>query len=282
LDNYQEWIMLSNIKSGVAVLAVFALTVVHASASPFIVQDSYTATTGTSLSTHTPDVNLPGGSYINGNSPFVIGTIAANTATVGNDGAWGISLASSGTYVKPTRLSISADLNLGNMTGTTEPTPVVGTTSFPRGIALSFFSNADTILNERRNPLGVVYNDKGNLLLVVPNYPGGFSQTLAVVSTYQPGNVPIPTSGTHNLYYEINTASGAISNVAFDGFAINFGVATTQFTDANTFYAGNYAGSGDGNNFGSLDNFTVNFLPEPASCGVIAIAAMSLGLRRRR
>ncbi len=197
-------------------------------------------------------------------------------------------LASAGSYVKPTEFTISADLNLNGMVP--DPSEVVsaGQTGIIRGITLGFFDNASTgtnLFNERRSPLGVTYNDAGHLMLVVPNLPLGASTILASVSTFGPGNTPIPTTGTHNLSYLVDTTTQSISNVTFDGVAVNFGVPVTQFTDAATAYAGSYAASGLGNTFGTLDNFTITAVPEPSTfilCGLGAVGLLVAGRRRRK
>ena len=50
--------------------------------------------------------------------------------------------------------------------------------------------------------------------------------------------------------------------MTFDGFPISFGIAGNGlFTDANTVLAGQYARSGSGNTFGTLDDFTVASFP---------------------
>ena len=56
--------------------------------------------------------------------------------------ATALSIASAGGYTKPTRLTISADLNLDKMVGSTDPHDATAgaTHVIPRGITLGFFN----------------------------------------------------------------------------------------------------------------------------------------------
>ena len=118
--------------------------------------------------------------------------------------------------------------------------------------------NSGSLTTVRRAPYGVTYHDTGKLLLVVADpVDGGAVNVLAAASTYGLVYRSIPTTGTHHLSFSVDTSTGSISDVTFDGYAINFGVKTTQFTDANTNVAGQYAGSGTGNTFGQMNNFMI-------------------------
>ena len=269
-----------------AVCAMGLLSVPAADATTVtLVQDTFN-TGPTTVNGRTPDaVDLPGSNWISSQS------ISGNQLIVGGDGATVLSIASAGAYTKPTVLTISADLNLNGMTGAASLAAegdTAGTNgTIIRGITLGFFDPATIptggFFGERRGPFGVTYNDLGYLLLVrgdatAANLNG---DVLAQVSTYGPSNTPIPLTGSHHLSYTVDTTTGSISGVTFDGFLIDFGVSTAGlFTDARTNYAGNYAASGAGNTFGFLDNFTIT-TPEPASLSLLAAGGMLL-LRRRR
>lgn len=271
--------MLRNITILISALLASAVGTAQTSAA-IILLDTFTDN-GTPLLSHTPDTNLPGSAYQGGNYASNIGATASNTASIGSDGAFAISLASSGGYTKPTLFTISADLNLQGQTGTAgvNDTVTPGQTGFLGGIALGFFNNSD-LLAQRRSPLGVVYNDTGRLLLVEPS--GAQAKVIAAVSTYN-GSTPIPVSGTHNLSYDVNTTTGLISNVTFDGFAITFGAATAvPFNDANTYLAGTYSRAGNSaGTLGTLDNFTISAIPEPTTVALLAIGVACLARRRR-
>ena len=268
-----------NMLAAVGVIALLLSPAVHAS-TVTLVQDTFNSPDGSPMAGRTPDtVDAPGSTWVLGNG---INTISGNAEVVGNDGAAAVSIASAGLYTKPTNFTISAQLNVQNMTPGAGDQGSVGGVIFARGITLGFFdpTGVQTLTDVRRSPLGVLYNDSGYLELVAPD--GGIVQVLAMVSTSDPSNDPIPTTGFHTLSYNVDTTTGNIAHVTFDGFPINFGAAESSglFTDAATTYAGNYAGSGSGDTFGSLDNFTI-ITPEPASLGLLAAGGLVLLWRRR-
>ncbi len=247
-----------------------------------IIQDTYTGFANNGIAAHTPDVNLPGHAYLQGNAEteYGLGTnggtidpVSAGVALSGSDGTFAISLASAGSYTKPTDFTISAALNLNGMTPGGNDIDTVGQQGYLGGILLGFFQSAATnasLLAERESGYGVLYGDKGDLLLIAPGSP---SQVLGKISG-------VPTTGTHNLSYEVNTTTGNVSNVLFDGSPVSFGVSTNLFTDANTFMAGAYGrDAGPGNVFGFLDNLTITSVtpvPEPGTISLFALSAAAL------
>ena len=261
------------------------------SAPVIIVHDTFTAVNETSLSSHAPDTNLTGGTYVNGNSPFKIGGTAnagtvspvSNVAVVGNDGSWAISLASAGPYTKPSYFTIFADLDLNGMVSDPGSPDAPTEAGIIRGITLGFFTDASTgtnLFNQRRAIAGVTYHDSGKLLLVVPDIANNQSTVIDAVSTDSLAN-PILTTGTHRLSYDVNTMTGDVSNVLWDGVLVNLNVPTTVFTDAATAYAGHYAASGLGNTWGTLDNFTVQ-TPEPSSLCLMLVGFAAFYAQARK
>jgi hypothetical protein len=256
-------------------------TAAHVNAST-IISDSFS--TGTSILGRTPDVDLPGSTYVNHSSP---NSISGGAALVGNNGEWDISLTSNGGYIKPTDFTVSAVLNLNGQTGHSGSSDItsVGAQGIPGGIVLGFVSIGAHNGTEFPNMLGVDYNDAGGgLLLIQPTGPS-FTQEKVLAAVTTIGGNPIPLSGNHTLSYEVNTTTGNIFNVTFDNTSISFGAAGNGlFTDAATNYVGNYSRSGDGNVFGTLDDFLIATapVPEPSSLLLLGLGATACIVRMAR
>ena len=98
------------------------------------------------------------------------------------------------------------------------------------------------------------------------------------------GPTGFSSTGTYNLSYVVNTATGSISDLVFNGSSIAVS-ATTIFTDAATTYAGFYQRpNGTQTTPGFADNFTLAAVPEPATLWLASAGLVGLGLavRRRR
>src|SRR5262249_20243672 len=144
--------------------AFFTLMTASYSSAAVIIHDTYTDLANTALTSHSPDVNLTGNSYLTANGSWAIGAIAPNTASAGGDSAFGLGLASAGGYTKPTDFTISADLNLVNMVGSAGEDNTVGhSPGFVRGITLGFYATVPSVgASNWRGIAGVTYNDNGN------------------------------------------------------------------------------------------------------------------------
>jgi len=266
--------MLSLVVAGLVVAAVS----VSAAPGDVIVRDNFTGT-GTApttgkipadLNNRPPDTtNLPGGNWVAGTGWS--NGIYNNYAWANADVQVRKSIASAGSYTKPQRITISADVNLGWTSATVRGPGVSGTTNaaYARGVALGFF-DVDRFT-------GAVVNASGTLKFLNHSYwhAPDFITTLAWA-----GEEPFDPSAWYNLTYTIDTSTGGIMDLEFDGVAYN--VSTTAFTNAYTNLAGFYVNSDTGNTYGYVDNFQVmEMIPEPSTLACVAAAGL-LALRRRR
>jgi hypothetical protein len=171
------------------------------------------------LTTDLPNANWTWGAGWNWGSPYVPATWDSGAQNIANlaeeKTALGVSLATSGSYTKPTHLRISADLQVD--------------ATRANGGGLGFWSampartdTADSLIGFT----GLNLRANGDLQL--------YANGAAVGSPVATGAL---TSGTfYTLSYNIDTASGAISNVVFNGTARTF--SSSAFTNAATTFAG--------------------------------------------
>jgi hypothetical protein len=235
-----------------------------------IISDTFTGgTNGDSLSAHTPDTNLPGGSWLNPSiNPAVPEfTLASGTASGNPQRSSAISILSNGGYVKPTQFTISADLSPNNMS-------VSDPASGGRGIALGFFSATGTNSFSQNLFTGLVLDANGRLGLVQdPNSSGffGAGSTLGTTVAYA-GGVFSATS-FYTLSYTVDTTTGTISGISLSGSTADYSslAANTLFTNAATSYAGFYESATTFAQAG-VDNFQVSTIPEPSTWALLALA----------
>jgi len=251
-------------------------------ASVVIVSDSFTGgADGASIVGRTPDVaNLPGNTWVKMGGRDVTALFTTTSAGFGDptpgvagnhQNNAGILIASAGSYVKPPILTISADI---------APRSTVGPAADGRGIGLGFFTQTGGQFSQNYFT-GLVLDASGNLNLVSDPNGTGFFASGATLGT------PIAFDGTwdanqlRRLSFEVNTTTGAISNISLAGSSATYAFTTTLFTNAATTYAGAYTSSDSLSTFAAMDNFSVVGIPEPGAALLGSLGVLLL-LRRRR
>ena len=195
--------------------------------------------------------NLPGGKWVwgagwNWGEPYVPANWDGPPQNVANlaeeKTALGVTIASTGTYVKPVMIHISADLALaGNPEGG-------GSNS---GGGLGFWS----VMPPRDDDESSTNHFTGlNLML---------NGDIQVFEDGAEAGKPVPTFAItpgklYNLAYDVNTAMGAVSNVFLDGKPVA-GVTGHKFKDTATNFAGVLSRQGAGVRV-SMNNFMVSSL----------------------
>ncbi|MFC3797963.1 sugar-binding protein [Cohnella sp. GCM10012308] len=204
-----------------------------------LISDTFGGSNGSTLAGRSPDAaNLPGGTWTllnfpsNGNFSAFVNTGSGAPAPQaqmnagGNaKGAIAIPLGSAGTYAKPARLRIEADLSF----------PVKAYEHVGLGFyaALPSWSGGD-IVETSFTGLSID-NRTGAITLKVNGQSVGSS--IAYTGAWN------PESGFLHLAYTVNTASGAISDVTFTGSTSDYSFATAGFTNNATAYAAALIGS---------------------------------------
>ena len=260
--------------SAVASLFVAVLGVAGMVQGGVIISDTFTGTNGTLVTAHTPDTNLPGGSWAQPDYDWGYNSISGNTMLMNTSGSERISVASSGSYTKPTALSISADLKLGT---------VDDGTYVARGLGLGFWqTNTSTSYSAFRGlfltPIGSVTDADG-----IENNGG---QGYATVAWSGVGGAAFDPNSFYTLSYDVDTATGRVTRVSLSGSNADFSsivaVANNIFTYAQTTYAGLIVSANNGGKVGYADNFVVSTVPEPATIGLIGLGSVGVLSRRRR
>lgn len=235
-----------------------------------IIGDSFdTSHTGT-IDGRTPDLaDLPGGTWTVSTNYFYTNYGSVDNALWvwrpgdNTGGAATISLASSGAYVKPTQLSVSADLNFYGVAGGTG------------GLILGFYASpvtSGTAFDPVTGLTGFRITQTGTLILYEN---GSAASTLA----YPAGSFTADANTFYTLSYNIDTTTGSLSDVTFAGQTYAF--TSTAFTDAATAYAGVGLRWTGRDTQGYVDNFAINSIPEPAAIALFAIGGLMIATRRR-
>jgi hypothetical protein len=161
--------------------------------------------------------------------------IQTNAAELNADVGVNVSVASTGSYAKPSNLTISANLN---------PQVTTGTQGF-RGVGLGYFSAAGGG-NGFTSFTGLALNPNGNLTLI-ENAASGASVAYSGSWT---------ANQMHPVSYTIDARSGSVSNVLLDGQSKSF--TTTAFTNAATTRAGFFVSAAVGGQKGLVDDFLLS------------------------
>jgi hypothetical protein len=220
-------------------------------------------------------VNLPGGLWQTpGGNPDDTLLIGSNHQSVfpsealhlQHSAGAAVSLASSGAYTKPTQLQISVDVGGFGTDGYGDSRTYLG--FFP----VAYESrNANPV-----NPFGPVTTHFTGLSLNLDGSVALYQDGVVVGGPIAYGGTFVPAAVTH-LSYEVNTATGALSNISVQGSSSDYSFVTTAFTDAATAYAG-LGMNGYG---GFADNFSVSSVPEPAMMGLGGLLGGLFMVRRR-
>jgi hypothetical protein len=204
-----------------------------------LVTDTFTAANGTQLVGRAPaDANVPGDVYARTGAAGWSTLVQGNAAELNADVGVSVSIASTASYTKPLTLTISGSLN---------PQAITGTQGF-RGVGLGYYP-APGGGNGFTGFTGLALNPNGNLTLMENGTPGA---SVAYVGTWTANQM-------HLLSYNVDTRSGAISNVVLDGQSKSY--TTTAFNTAATTRAGFYASAAVGGVKGLVDNFAVSAGP---------------------
>ncbi len=218
------------------------------------------------MAARTPATDLPGGRWIyesgDGDYEAFVQGSSANSANPDMAifhfaASTGISIASQGTYVKPSNLTISADLKFGDSTC--------------QYVLLGFYSGLNSrSFNPAGSFTGLKLNVDGSLSLV----QNGIVGTAVAWS----GSAFSPTT-FRNLSYAVNTSTGAISNVVLAGSGSSYSFKSTAFTDGATSYAGI---GGAGSQYGSVmvDNFAVSGISSSSVMQTASSASMATSAQK--
>lgn len=220
-----------------------------------LISDLFSGSNGSAIAGRTPDTsNLPGGTWSlasfpsNGNFSASVNNVQGNPApqaqitAAGNArGAIAIPLGSSGTYLKPARMRIEADLSF----------PVKATEHVGLGFYASLPSQSSGEVVETYFTGLSIDNRTGAITLKVNGQSVG--SEIAYTGTWD------PESGFLHLAYTVDTSNGAISDVTFTGSTSNYSFTTTGFTENATAYAAALIGSTFARDHRVyLDNFKVS------------------------
>lgn len=226
-------------------------------------------------------VNQPGGTYVQATGWYFnqisFPSFESDAGTSANNGTGiALSLASSGTYTKPTAFSVSIEVNIAT------PSPITNTPFAVFGFysALEVSTNPPTYLDSRSNFTGVLLASDGSLSLYDNGTPVGGSTVAYAGGTFTPGSF-------YTLSYSVDTATGGISGVSLEGSTADYSAlmaSGTPFSDANTAYLG-FGQGVDNDPFKGgtrFINLSVEAIPEPASIALIVTAAFGLLVVSRR
>lgn len=262
----------------VATLLTLTASIASGAGGIVIISDGFSGNNAQSTQGRIPDTtDLPGTTWSTASQApgpglpqssinTVTGVPAPSADTGFNDSTF-ISIASTGGYTKPLQLNESISLRMNG---------VAADTAALRGIGLGFFSSAPANFAESGVGFtGLLVQPNGTLRLIVGGAP-----TAASVAPF----AGFSTSTYYGLSFTVNTTTGSITSVLFNGndnsATFSGAVSAGAFTPAVTNLAGYYASSAQFTT-GSVDNFLVA-TPEPGSAALLGLGTLGLLARRRR
>ncbi|NQT51037.1 PEP-CTERM sorting domain-containing protein [bacterium] len=239
---------------GAALVALLALGMLFGTmgvsrATVILYSDTFTAPNGTLLVGRTPEVNaaVAGATYDQHNAAWEK-DIQSNQARIGADTGVSLPLGSSGSYVKPTKIRISATLNTGTLNGSTTPS----NTGNQRGVGLGFYASTGSPATET-DFRGLLLGTDGRLIVARDDVPG--ADRAGFVAQIATG---LSTAVPHTVSYEIDTVTGDVSRIILDG-VLQADMATTIF-NSSTDRAGFFGSANSGGTTGRVDDLVVDVI----------------------
>jgi hypothetical protein len=268
-----------------ALLAVYATQ----SEAAVIVSDSFSsngATQDSTIAGRTPNLaNQPGTTWENvtGGSAYYevntgsLGNPVPSAATPAQSGV-GVNISSNGGYVKPSLLTLEADLLVNQTTGSA---------SSGRGVQLGYFQQINANAYSNNGFTGFIFDSLGALSFIADyNTTKSFPPTVVSSSVAFGGS--FDQFSFYHLAFSIDTTSGNVTSLTLSGSTADYSslvaAATGYFTDSHTTYMGFGASSENSATFGYVDNVQLSTVPEPSTYFLCLVSAgiVVLQVRRRR
>ena len=224
----------------------------------------------------TPDTtDLSGATWRLTGGFFGASSISSGILAVPSIGGTVLSTADAGPYAKPTHLTLSADLELGDL----------NPGGNPAGIGLGFWKAVHPDGGSAQDFYGLLLGPGGSLSLTSGN---------TIYESVAWAGPAFSASQFYTVGYSVDTTTGGVSNLTVSGSTADYTLIANDthglFTPANTAFAGVRADAGNAGRTGFVDNFvlssdsSVSTTPEPGTVALLvagSIVALPF-LKRRR